>query len=549
MCTERSLEPQRRARLTVRREWAIAVVIGSVIPLVSAQAQQPPRAEAPATRQAGTAVADAAYSAGEAQRAESAYVAVLQADPANSRALYMLAQLRRERPRDAVTLLERYVRLQPRDAWGLIALGDALGRAGRVGDADSAFARAERLAPDERDVFVGRARMLASAGQTDRSIAAYERWMNRHATDAEAGRELARQYRRAGRERAAIASLERAQQAKPDDRTARQIVSIRAMISPRVETDAGGNKDSDDNSVWHLGGVAGFSPADAVDLTVGGGARGVRDATAWMTLGDARVGMSWRPRATTRIEAAATLGFAPGDTGSTTSPQPGRGRGMRGSFGSTRTDIGGRLRYVWQDPSSRARIDLRATRQLLDASPILVDNDVVRNEVGGELGVRVVGPIGLRAAARTASIASAVDDNSRALLAARLVMSLPTGGEITAGVTQVSYDHASTAGYFAPRSARTAEIGAYQEIESERGVTAAFDLGAGAQQITEFGLPASAWAPALRGWGALGVPLAPGRQLRFEVEAYDAKVGNEVAIAASRWRYASASIGLRWSLR
>jgi Flp pilus assembly protein TadD len=249
----------------MRRARANVLVVASLMTLAaSANAQQ--ATQSGSIPRGGTAEADAAYAAGDRDRAAREYEAVLATSPDNSRALYMLAQLRRNRTREAIALLERYVRLVPRDAWGHIALGEALGRAGRVTDAEARFDEAERLAPDERDVMVGRARMLSAAGRTDAAIAAYQHWLTHHANDAEAEREVSRQYRRAGRIRSAIRALQVAQRSSPDDRAAHELLMLRALHAPRVEPDAGLSIDSDQNSVWHTGGVAGLPVADALDL-------------------------------------------------------------------------------------------------------------------------------------------------------------------------------------------------------------------------------------------------------------------------------------------
>ena len=208
-----------------------------------------------------------------------------------------------------------------------------------------------------------------------------------------------------------------------------------------------------------------------------------------------------------------------------------------------------RLRYTWRDVDGRGRLDLRATRALLDASSVLVRNSVVRSEIGGEGELRIAGPLVVRALARGASVRSSFDANSRATLGGRLVLTSALLGELSAGAQQLSYAHFSAAGYFAPRWARTAEAGLYREMESGSGATLALDIGAGAQRVAEWGAAAGRWSPAFRGWAALGIPIAPGRELRVEVESYDAKIGSETATAASRWRYASGSVSLRWHLR
>src|SRR5205085_6242874 len=134
-----------------------------------------------------------------------------------------------------------------------------------------------------------------------------------------------------------------------------------------------------------------------------------------------------------------------------------------------------RVRYNWRDPGGRAALDLRGTHALLDASPFLVRNDVERTEVGGEGQLRIVGPLAMRALVRHADLHSALDANNRMTLGGRLVVSTRLLGELSGGLQQLAYAHASSAGYFAPKWARTAEIGVYREIEFDRGATLAFD--------------------------------------------------------------------------
>jgi hypothetical protein len=56
-----------------------------------------------------------------------------------------------------------------------------------------------------------------------------------------------------------------------------------------------------------------------------------------------------------------------------------------------------------------------------------------------------------------------------------------------------------------------------------------------------------AWSPAFRGWGDLALPLAPGREIHLQLEAYDASIGSEVS-TAGRWKYISAALALRWAM-
>ncbi|HEX6064387.1 MAG TPA: tetratricopeptide repeat protein, partial [Longimicrobiales bacterium] len=59
----------------------------------------------------------------------------------------------------AIELFERYTRMEPDDAWGFLALAEALASAGRFGDAETALQRAETLAPGDDDVAIVKARV------------------------------------------------------------------------------------------------------------------------------------------------------------------------------------------------------------------------------------------------------------------------------------------------------------------------------------------------------------------------------------------------------
>ena len=537
--------------MTYKRSIAAALVLTCAASYsVNAQRGGPVVTRAPSNR-----LADSLYAAGDVSAAAHQYRAVLSTEPNNTRALFMLAQMLTGSPREAVSLLERYTALVPDDAWGFIALGTARGRAGDLSGALNAFDTAERLAPNERDVHIDRARMLAATRHTDAAIATYVRWTSTHSTDAEAQRELAAQYRRAGQPTAAIAALERAQRAAPDERTSRQLTALRAQTAPRLEPQASGSRDSDGISVTSAGADAGIVVGEGVSLTVGGGVRRTSDGVLSTRLREGRGRATWAPTATTRVDLQGGFLMTPGDTTTLLVVTPGRGRGQGQPqdsvlvIGSGRTRLfpAARLRYQWRDVEGRGRLDLRATHTLLDASPLLVHNQVQRSELGAEGELQLAGPFAVRGLTRMASIHSAVDDNSRTTLGARLVGRFTNGGEITLGGQQFTYAHASATGYFAPHQARTLEIGGYREAETESGVTFALDLGVGGQQVTEWDASASAWEPAFRGWASLGIPLAPGRELRFETEAYDARIGSELATTAARWRYISGAVSLRWA--
>lgn len=88
----------------------------------------------------------------------------------HTRALFRLAQLRRDRPAESAALLDRYVALVPLDPWGHLALASAHADAGRRAEALRVYDEALALEPGDRDIALGGPRLFARLGLTDRSM-------------------------------------------------------------------------------------------------------------------------------------------------------------------------------------------------------------------------------------------------------------------------------------------------------------------------------------------------------------------------------------------
>ncbi len=138
--------------------------------------------------------------------------------------------------------------------------------------------------------------------------------------------------------------------------------------------------------------------------------------------------------------------------------------------------------------------------------------------------------------------------NHRTTFAGAMAFAVTPAVELSGQFHQTTYSHATTAGYFAPRLAQTVEAGSYMEFETAR-VILALDLGVGVQRVADQGASVGSWRRALRLYSLVALPLSPGggRELRLELEGYDAQIGNEVATSAG-WRYGSAALSLRWAL-
>jgi hypothetical protein len=469
--------------------------------------------------------------------------------PDDSRALYRLGGLRASDPREAVRLYSRYVVLEPNDAWGWLALADALGRAGRTADALRAMERAERIAPNERDVVLGRARLLARVMHTDAAIASYERAALRWPRDAEVQRELSAQRWRAGRSREAIDALATAQQTAPDRSGARRLAQWRAESRMAVEPMVVGTRDSDDNEV-RRGTLQLRSPSLGRSIVTASAGRSMAsDADGTVDVDQATFGMQWRPLATTRIDAIGGMARLPGEVVAVWVGSEGSW-GVAGALSASATIPTGQVRVRWRGPAQGPAIDVRVGRSLLDATPLLVRNRVTRDEAAVQLELPLANVVRLRGIGRAARIDASGETNERSLVGGALVRPLTGWGEIALGGQRIAFTGPTTRGYFAPEHAELAELSSYLERESDGGVTLALDLGAGAQRVAPFGEAVRDWQPALRAWTQLEVPVGVARSIRAELDLYDGGVGQDAVAASSaaHWRWASLSLGMHLGL-
>ncbi|HMH82612.1 MAG TPA: tetratricopeptide repeat protein [Gemmatimonadales bacterium] len=476
-----------------RRSRILPLVLGAVV----AAHAHPAAAQGRTLTTGHLGRADSAFTAGDARAAAQEYAAVLAADPWNSHATYRLAQLHRHDPRLALRLFRRYVALEPSDPWGYMAVGEALARTGRYGEALRYYDDALRLGPGERDAVVGRARTLVRARRTGAAIAAYGGWLAAHATDAEVRRELA---------------------------------AARVAAAPAIKPLVGGSRDSDGNATLRLGGVAELAASGPTRLGVAASRTQVRNGVTTIGLEELTLRASARPWSALQIDA---------EGGAT------RVDALRGA-GATMTPTG-QLRARWRDPLGGPAVDLRARRNAIDASPLLVTNRVVRTEIGAIVELPVARGLKLRGIGRTAALTSSFDVNHRTTLAGVVAVAVTPSVEVSAQMHEIRHSRPSSAGYFAPRLIQIAQAGSYIELETARSIVFAFDLGIGAQRAAQQGAAVGPWRRALRLYSLIAVPLAPGRELRFELDGDDSGVAMESATTA-QWRYVSMQLSLRVAL-
>ena len=495
---------------------------------------------AAAQRQGGVLErANSAYDEGERARARVLYAEALAVDSSLSRAVFRLAQLE-ESPLRALALYRRYSVLEPRDPWGFMAQGDVLGGMGRYAEGEAAYARAASLAPGERDVALGRARLQLRAERPDRAIVELSTWTARHEDDGEAWDLLGRASLRAGRPRAAalafafaVGGTGGAGGAGGVHGAAEREALARSLAALAVERVAGYQRDSDGNRVSRLGGVTDAMVADGVRVGVGAERLTIGDGVTESSGLAAFSRISARPAPGVRVEVqggVVRLANPAGGTGDWTTPQ-----------------ADARLRV--RAPRGGASLELRAQRLALGTAPVLVANRVARTE-GRATAEIPAGFLRLRAGGRVGRVgASGEAANTRLGAEGGVVAPLGDRMQLAAQYRWMGFERASLAGYFAPRRAETAETGVYFETGGDGPFSLAADLGGGAQRVAEQGSGVGRWSRALRAWGYGSVSLGAARALYAEVEAYDAPFAPEGVATSGTWRFVSVGVGVRWALQ
>jgi tetratricopeptide (TPR) repeat protein len=174
------------------------------------------------------AQAKALHGAGELREAERLYRQVLQADPANDEALFLLAVAcdALDKPDEALALFERHVAARPDHAESQNCLGCLLAGAGRLAEAIPHFAAASRLKPQwnvpadnlqaaRADLHNQQGLSLAAEGKLDLAAEAHRRALVIRPLDPAAHGNLGNVLKSQGRLDEAAASYRRLLDVEP----------------------------------------------------------------------------------------------------------------------------------------------------------------------------------------------------------------------------------------------------------------------------------------------------------------------------------------------
>ena len=493
--------------------------------------------------------ADSAWTNGDRNRARTLYAEVLAMDSAASRAVFRLAQLEASEER-ALALYRRYIVLEPNDPWGHMAEGDLLARMGHIDEALVCYEGAHAIAPGERDVAIGRARLLERAGRAHEAADEVAGWTSTHPDDAEAWDVLGRAQMRAGRPRAAAQAFERAHRLGAPGAAGRRGAAL-AAAAPAITPEAVSLGDSDGNRTTRFGASVDVMAGDGLRLGVGAMRHAIRSDIDEVHGFDVGARLSATPSSLVRLNGS--LGVVGYDGIIESVPLPGQGPGQGPpTIPQRRTErwnaVAASARVRLRAPAHGPSLDFRLDRAPVGFNPQLVQNHVERAEARATiefplsvLRVRGIGRVGQLTA-------SGEGANSRTSVEGALLLPLGTW-QPSVQYRRAGFARPSLAGYFAPRLAETMEAGAYLESADDGLLTMSADVGAGMQRITPHGAAAGSWSHVWRVWGQAALALGPGRAWFVEIEAYDAPFSLEGAATDGSWRFLSFTSGLRWVIR
>ena len=405
---------------------------------------------------------------------------------AQSTSKAVFAEAQREPPGSArsIDLYERYVKLEPSDAWGFLALAEAHAHAREFDDAFAALARAEKLAPGEADVAIVRARIKRAHRNSLPSV----KPMSHLSRDTDGNASLrigaAGDVSLSNAARAGLAGTRTLIDDGTNQATADQANATFAVKTSQLR--------------WNAEvGVA------RISQTVVRNVPAVQTQLRWAKSArapvfDVRVRHAPLTAAYALVQAEAMLTEARGIV----------------------------------DLPIGAGIKLRTSGQLGGISDN-VAADVINTPTGPGNPNRIP-TTGRRGAGST---------NRRMGIGAGLVRSLAATAELSVNGYRLSYNEPSTSGYFAPEHVDQLEVASYAEIYRFDPITIAIDAGVGVQRAKLFTQPPGGVTPAARFWGMLSAPLAEKVELNLEVDAYKSQLST-VATSAS-WSSMAAGLSLR----
>jgi tetratricopeptide (TPR) repeat protein len=493
----------------------------------TAAAQQAPSAELAARLAAG----DSAWVRADHPAAFAAYDFVVRADSTHStRALFRVGLLHAwaNRFTPALSALRLYVRHEPSDLEGRVALARTNAWAARYGESLTQYDSVLARDPAYRDAVVGRAQTLAWADQIPAAEAALTRWLATHERDAEAWALLGQFQRWRGASFEAEESLRRALAADAGNATAIEQASwVRADTRPAALLSVVTAEDSEENAftLVELGATlptrrAGRFTASTRMRMVSVGLTPLKRVP-----GAHLVGLWQRPASSWNLRAE--LGVV-----DYTEAAPAGGLRERGSLRASGR-AGPRIRVA-------AGVGREPFDEVFSTAIRAMMFTVADVDISAQASSRLT--IGAAASRGRAEGVGVGEGRTTALGAIRFTPR--RGTQLALTHRYVSWDAPSYGIFFSPQDWNITEASASWERTAELGLVLGGDLAIGSQGVSfEQGPVDRTTAPraALR----VGYRPVPGRELVAAL-VY-ANVAGAGAITASEYRYGSLAVTGRWT--
>ncbi len=465
--------------------------------------------------------------AGEYDRAMELFDRIEQLDPDNRTVRYQRARVlgwanRFDRAR---AVYDSLLAQDPGDFQALLGLAQILSWEDRLDSARAVYHTILDEDADNLDAMTGLARTTGYAGDL---IAAEARWreiLERSPENLDALFGLVRILQWQGREAAALPYLEQALRVDPNSSEARDLLrSGHADLGPRVGWNLAYEWDSDGNNMYTTAVHTAWHPLPRVEVRVDGYRRA---ATLGAAIPD--------PRWTTGTTVSGSVQLPPGWR-------------ISGSVGGGVPDVAGvdgTLKYGLV-ASSPTRYQLRSTlsvsRELLDATAILLANRVVYDQVQLTLGTQL-GRWRMEGAGSAAWFQSLMTGNGNRRIAVNAAASRPVTPWLDLGgsVRYFGFDADLNEGYFDPDLFLLVEAPASVSTRVLDHLEATLALVPGVQQINAAGEV----NPAFRTSGSLSWQVRPGRWAALSL-AYAANGASPFAEQAADYRYFSLNLRGRW---
>ncbi len=513
---------------------------------------------------------DAAWSRGARDSAYLFYHAAVQRDSgASTRALFRLGVLEGNRNRldDAAALLRAYVRREPGDDEGRIALARVLAWTGRYDESVACYDQVLARDSTYRDAALGRAQALTWASRLPEAMSSYRRWLAYAPADASAQKGVARivawrgdlaeserlwralvarypddvatwvglaQVQRwAGRAAPADSALRRALQLAPASSDAREeLALVRADLDGAAEPAAIRVSDSDGNrSTWY-GLTMTSQSLGSWRLRLSGTLRETSLQGAAGTSTGARASATWALPAG-RLAATAELGavhLSSRDAGATsahTRPQ-------------ALLRVSGALR-------PRTTVGVSLSKTPFDETTPLIARGIVATAADVDLSMEPWRGIALGGGAGHTRIDGGTVPNARRSAVGVVRWAIRPGWSLSATARGMRYDTTGRGdGYFSPNRFSLLEVGARKVTGRDRGWGVTLEAGVGRQAIRGLASDRTRSNGAAR--GSVGVRFRPLPGYEMEAAYGVSSVASPFTQQASEYRARSFSVRGRLKL-